>query len=379
MNKKSYVKWQIKSLLPIYIIIIIVVAFSFLLSILSTDLVPTVYEIENGEMYVVYFSAYPPLYGIAIPSILAALALPISIFSYQTNHVKSDFFYQIPLREKELRKIKLVLNLSILEAIITIVYWIGVILIALKQPLMNIEGGDYFIDNPYYYNYVFFIPYYFYLVLSVAIVFFTSSYFASLGTRVIDTILYLIFGQGFLAFFFTSLVAVLLSISHDNDALSDIVTSFLSFSWLEPCIFTNSFCQWLMNNSVNNMTNTVIRIISNIGFLLVGIASFLAVWKKKDPSGEYAGKIKTNNIYTSLYVHLFCLMTGLFSALIVGAGVIYVIGWIFFISWCVQYYFLTVAINGGFHFKKRNWYIMIGVASFVLLVSIALTINSIVY
>lgn len=380
MNKRAYIKWQITSLLPIYIIIGIVIGFSFLLSVLSSDLVPTIHSLtEEPYYYVNEYTAYPPLYGIVIPSIVAALALPISIFSYQTNHIKSDFFYQIPLKEKELRRIKLLMNLIILEAIITVVYVIGVILIAVKQPMMNLAGGDYFKDNPYYYNYIIFLPYYFFLVISVALTYFTSAYFASLGTRVIDSILYLIFGQGFLAFIFAGIILASMYMNRSSaSSLSDILIAMPSFSWLEPTISTNIFCNLLMNQTDFSTTYTIARVISNIGFLIIGSLSFYGVWTKKDPSGEYAGKARGNSIFSYIFPHAFNLMTGIFISVAVGIWSVYIVGWIFFISWCAQYYFLTVAINGGFHFKKATWFIMGGVTLFVFIQSLVLMVIDIV-
>lgn len=95
--------------------------------------------------------------------------------------------------------------------------------------------------------------------------------------------------------------------------------------------------------------------------------------KKKDPSGEYAGKATPVNTYISLYPHIFAVMTGLLIASAIGSfGILMLTNWMLYILWAAAYYFTIVAVNGGFHFKIKNWMYFGGISLFTLIVSILL-------
>lgn len=375
MNKKALIKWQIKELLPIYIISFVLIAVIFWFTIMASRMMPTVYGFEEGSdnIYINYYEATPPLFAIIIPTLIASTIWPIAIFSYQTSHIRSDFFCQIPLKEKELRKIRIFLNLTILEVITTFVYWIGILFIATAQMSANANEA-YFIIFPYYYQYGYFVLYYLILVIAIALNFFVSSYFISLGTRTIESIMYLIFGQLFLAFVFTSILLPINSIAsykERNATLANLVSSLPSFSWLESCMLTNVMNQLIMKSSYSiDGIELIARIVSEIGYLLVGAACIYVMMAKKDPSGEYAGKPMPINTYISLYPHIFSLMTGLLIATGIGLLSQAVTGWMCYILWAGAYYFIIVAVNGGFHFKVRNWIYFGAVCSVTLIMSI---------
>lgn len=105
MNKKAFIKWQVKELLPVYIISFALLAVIFWFTILNSNLLPKVFEnygpdgTLNGT-YLYYYNALPPLFAIGVPVIILSFVLPFGTFSYQTSHIRSDFFYQVPLKEK---------------------------------------------------------------------------------------------------------------------------------------------------------------------------------------------------------------------------------------------------------------------------------------
>lgn len=377
MNKKAFIKWQIKELLPIYIISFVLLAVIFWFSILGSNLIPNKYPIygpsgtiEGYNFY--YYNAFPPLFAIGVPVILLSFVLPFGVFSYQTSHIRSDFFYQVPLKEKELRRMRLLLNLIIAAIIITIIYWIGVLFIYAKQASMNAQD-DYFRDRPYFYNYIYFLPYYFILIVSFACNYFISSYFISLGTRVVDSVFYLIFGQFILALTIISFLLVMVWFSKGNETISTLATYMPSPSFIEPLRLTYTFSSLLMKRFSIDSLETGVRIASSVSFLALG--SFLGwymLFQKKDPSGEYAGRGTPSSLYISLYPHVFSFVNGLSLTYIIGTmslGVA-IISPIFFILWEATYYFSIVLTNGGFRFNPKNWFGFGGVSLAILVLTI---------
>lgn len=379
MNKKAYIKWQIKELLPAYIIALILIASIFWIAITSWTLMPTAtYYTDVNDYYVSFGSAYPPLYSIIIPAIIAATAFPIAVFSYQTSHVRSDFFYQIPLKKGELRRIRLILNLVILLAIVTVVYWFGVGIMGIKQATFNMSAkeGTYFYNNPYYYNYGYLALFYVIMIVAVACHYFISAFFLSLGTKTVDSVFYLIFGHGIMIGTIEAFFLVFVYFGA-HGGIVNLVGAFPSISFIEPLIDTHIigllvYCPGGLSNLSASEIGS--RITCGIIYLLLsGFVAWYILFKKKDPSGEYAGKGVPTNDFTFLFPHVFALVTGLYISLAVGALTsLMVVAFAFYIIfWAAAYYFCIVFVNGGFHFDKKNWIYFASVVSVVVILTIS--------
>ncbi len=375
MNKKAFIKWQIKELLPIYVICFVLICSIYWLSILGTNLCPKYSLNASTGIYEKYGFYFPPIYGILIPALLASTAIPFSAFSYQTSRIRADFFYQIPLKEKELRRIRLLTSLIILLIIITIAYMFGVLFMFTKQLSTN-SSDEYLKTHNYYYNYWYVLLYYPILIILISLHYFTCSYFLSLGTRVIDSILYLILGEGTLTLTFEAFI-IMAYLYSKADCLSDLVTSFLSPSFVESYFVTYCLGVLMMKNEIDMSGIWIVsRIISSLGFFLLGgLCSYLMLFKKKDPSGEYAGKGLPTNLYTSLYPHAFMLVAGLYCSVLSATfirvnNIFFVEGVMSFLMWATAYYFSIVGTNRGFHFEKRNWLIFGSVVAFILIMTV---------
>ena len=393
MNKKGFIKWQIKESLPLYIIAAIVLAAVFWIPSISNRLVPSLYFNDNNyttstmPTMVYYLVCFPPLFYISIPAIIFACFLPISCFSHQTNHVRSDFFYQIPMKEKELRNTKVLLNFAILEIIYTIVYWVGILFIFVNQSSQN-AIDPYFSANPYFYNYIYFVPYFFLLMVEIALTYFTSSFLASLATRNKDCGFYIVFGQLFLAFSFMAILLFFIRCGSFNylDSFSQFTISFPNFSWLESEFHTFIFSDLIYKvNYLGNNTNLpnsynaiyiAARIFSSVCFLITGGLSAWGVLFKKDPSGEFAGKAGMGGKIASTIPHLTMGMIGLFVACGVSTSYGTIGMYIFYILWGVLYYFSLVIVNGSFHFSKKKWITYLSVCGGVILLTIVMVVSS---
>ncbi|HBE98881.1 MAG TPA: hypothetical protein DDW18_02440 [Firmicutes bacterium] len=212
------------------------------------------------------------------------------------------------------------------------------------------------------------------MLFSFACNYFISSYFVSLGTRTLDSVFYLIFGQFVLGLTISSLILLITCLSNENGILSELMAAMPSPSFIEPMCVTYLFASLALRNFQITVLETIVRIVSCTCFLSLG--SFLGwymLFGKKDPSGEYAGKGIPINVYTSLYPHFFAAVVGFFMATFIGATASYgivIIAPIFFILWAATYYFSIVLINGGFHFNSKNWIISGGVTLTIVVLTI---------
>ncbi len=382
MNKKQYIKWQIKEMLPMYIISFIILGAIFWLTISTSELMPTKFKnYETGDYYIsLSVLSWPPLFAILIPALLLSFFLPYSSFIYQRKRIYSDFYYQLPFKKNELRRTNLLISYTILTIAITIIYWIGILYIFIRQIQLN-ATDEYFVANNFYYNYVYFIPYYFVLLLGTSLNYFISSFFISLGTKSLDSLLYLIFGQLILAFMvetFLILILVGAKNSDSTEALLNAVSYTPSPSWLENVRSTMIFCDLAMRGSVSLEKGDIItRIVSSSAYLLLGgFLTWYMLFKKKDPSGEDAGKGVPTTPISKAIPHAFALMSGLYISCSFGLYGSSGIGnfWLYLpmmlmemIMWGVAYYFYMVMANGGFHFKKKNWIAFASVTSIVVI------------
>lgn len=366
MNKKAFIRMQIKELIPIFIAIFISLAAVFWFTILGSNTLPTVFQ--NGEQTSInYYTANPPLAAIIIPSFLAALVLPFAAFSYQTNHIRADFFYQIPLKERELRRIRLLTYFILLEIIVSVVYWIGILFLFSRQVSEN-AASSFWKDTPYFYNYAWFLLYWLYLLVALGLHFFVSSYFISLGTRVIDSMIYLAIGHVVLVLWFGGVMRLLdtwtgISYSSSSNevarAFSQFEMAWFNQSWLEPILQTIAIFTPLANNIKPNFTDAYItaRVLSSVCYVLIGAGCIVAMMLSKDPSGERAGHPGARNLYISFYPHVFAVVIGLYLAnMIARTSVVMVYtGFLSFILWGVAYYFLLVLVKAGFRFRAKTW------------------------
>ena len=373
---------QIKELIPIFIAIFISLAAVFWFTILGSNTLPSVYQ-NDSETTILYYTANPPLLAIIIPSFLAALVLPFAAFSYQTSHIRADFFYQIPMKEKELRRTRLITYFIILEIIISIVYWIGILFLFSRQLSEN-ALSNYWKDQPYFYHYGWFLFYWVYLSLTVGLHFFISSYFISLGTRVIDSMIYLVIGHAVLALWFGGIIMLLdtwtgMSFANGSNAAARAFQQFefawYNQSWFEPILETITIFAPLANNISLNLSDIhfAVRILSLLSYAFVGVGCVLAMIFAKDPSGERAGHAGARNLYISFYPHVLAGVVGLFLANVIARTSVSVMaytGFLLFILWGVAYYFLLVLLKAGFRFKAKTWIAFGSVLGGVLILTI---------
>lgn len=374
MNKKAYIKWQLKELLPAYIIGFVLIASAFWITITNSRLMPNIYrDSHTGEMSVYLSSAYVPLYSMLVPAMLFATILPFACFKYQTSHKASDFFYQIPLKKNELRRINLILNLIILLSTITVVYWFGIIIMAIKQGVSNASLDPYFIEHPYFYNYGYLTLFYFVMIAALAIHYFISSFFISLGTKTVDSIFYLVFGHGVMIGAFETIFLLFTFFGNGWETAERLTATFSSISFVETFIDTNFFVSLAMGRSTDTYAYfNEARIVFGILYtLLGGFIAWYLLFKKKDPSGEFAGKGVPTNKFTFLFPHVFAAMIGILIAMASGVLLSLVpLLAMYIVFWALAYYFCVVFVNGGFHFDKKNWIYYISVVVAVIILTI---------
>lgn len=375
MNKKAYIKWQLKELLPAYIIGFVLIASAFWITITSSSLMPNVYRDTDTEAIsrINLSTAYPPLYSILAPAMIFATVLPFACFKYQTNHKASDFFYQIPLKKNELRRINLIINLVILLATITVIYWLGVVIMAIKQGVSNGSMDPYFLEHPYFYNYGYLALFYVVMIAGLSIHYFISSFFISLGTKTIDSIFYLVFGHGVMIGAVETIFLLIAFFSNGWETGSRLTSTYTSISFVETYIDTNYFACFAMGTTFDTYVgfNEARTVCGILYALLGGFVAWYLLFKKKDPSGEFVGKGVPTNKFTFLFPHVFAAMIGILISMASRVLLAYVpLLAMYIVFWAIAYYFCVVFVNGGFHFGKKNWTYYISIVAAVVLLTI---------
>ncbi len=389
MNKKAFIRWQIKEWLPLFIGFGAVTGLFYWLA-----------SYFSAEFYGYGYTSVgvtTPMYVLMALIFAAAAIFPIAIFSYQTNHIRADFYDQIPLKNKELRRIRVLIGIIGLLALFTVIFWIGVLITYLRQVIFNQQEYQYFMSQqnanpadfkPYYFNYVYYIPFFFVLALGLVAHYFTCVYLASLGNRVWDSILYIILGEALLNFALQSiLLPSYVAFSSSNYNSKDPFTDWIQLSigfyfFLKVFIrFYGGEIAWTEGATKPNLYDSssaaAAFYIGVIGFLLVGaIAAYLMLFKKKDPAGELAGRPGARNGAIALIPHAVMLMLGFLLAAAAQWATMYggtmVSLFIFVVAlWATAYFLLLFASRGTIRFEKKDWIIAAVVAGIVFVLCLS--------
>lgn len=394
MNKREFIRWQIKEWLPLLLGYGGITAIFYWLA--------SYYGVDEFLSYSARTaSSVTPMIVICVFTFLATAFIPLAIFSYQTNRVRADFYDQIPLRDKELRRIRILIVLISILIIFTIVFWVGILLTYLHQVVLNHEAYRRLLERgadpnefvPYYFQYVYYIPLFFLLVLGIVAHYFTCVFFLSLGNRVWDCILLLVLGELLLNFalqaiLFPAYVVCAETFTSSDSSFLRYINDFMRLSFgfgyylaVFLSFFSENIAKTPSDSSVpslyQNSTQAAVFYINVIAFLLIGlICAWLMLFAKKDPAGELAGKAGARNRGIAWIPHLFMLFAGFVMAgatqlVIYSDGVLIVVFCFVLASWAVIYFLLLFASRSTIRFAKQDWIRVAIVAGMVFLICLS--------
>jgi hypothetical protein len=295
MNKKL-IKWQFLDWMPLILIMCIVYAVVLLPTYLTYN--PTRYSVASETGMVSVWTAGAPAvtYFHTLSFIFACIA-PIFVYRYRFNKRKVDTFYQLPLKEKEFRNTRIILALLIQIAILTIFYWICVLILFSKQ-IPAIESMRTMYPNAdqtglIAFNYIYYVPYYFMLIAVTAGTYFISCFATYLSNNLITCVFYILvawFLLGFTCYGGYIIVAKLSGGSHNYITYMSLTYSpypvglgnglyGLFMNWIDPK-------HYLAINDNGQVARIIVSLSESVVF---GITSAIYCLLVREPSGENAG------------------------------------------------------------------------------------------
>lgn len=346
MNKK-YVWYLFKQWIPVFAVTFAILASIFWMTVTTMSIEITVYEGEEGLLY--YNTVESGLLGISIPALLVASFYPVFVYSYRYSKTQADIYSQAPFKERELKAIRLTLGIILLLVAFTVVYWLGIMIVAIRQATEVPWGNNIIAD----YNYLGYFMAYWILLVFIILQYFICSFLAQLGNRPLDSIIYIILGQLILAFAVLGIYLYLETMVSYRDI------KYYAFSWANYSIYTPIYAHYELCNSIIVGIGTVSMNVSDwlsmSGFIVLGLGAGFLSYFLKDPSGEHYGKPGARNIYISILPHIAMFIVALAITQSVVYHIVYML--LFFVLWSVGYMMILVYLNRGFRLKKRDWII----------------------
>ena len=372
MNKKL-LKTTIKEFLPIFIIITIILI-SFAIS--GGNLQSYHVYANNSNNYVnspynLSVSNTIGIYLYLVPTFLVAIIIPFFAMNYRYNLAKADFYMSLPLKEKELKRYRVLTMLVILLIAFTLSFI--VFFITARSAYLS-DIGKYANDDRYHlfnYNFIYFILVFFILLAALTAHYFISAALFNQSNSSKQSF-NIVFATLLIPFIFAPTISLILSI-YENNALG-IYSVDYSPILLSPTFLTDKLLSSLSIGHNFVLCKTAFQdslIWTSISLLgLGGIGCGYYVLGVKDPSGEYSGKIEFRNKFPVVVIHvLFALIFALIAASFTFSRTYVVQAIILSILSIVGYYIVFATTLRSFKISKINLIIMLSlVGLFIILI-----------
>ena len=366
----KYIWINIKKKLPLYIIcthLFFATAFTFIVN-------TTFIEQHFYEEYFYYGNESTPGYILLfVLFMISMMILPLFGMNYRYSLGRSDLFRQAPYKNKHLRYGEHLSALAIIVTAFTLSYIFLVVGLMIKEHfIVKVpEANEFSYYVKLHYNYVYYIPAFFvFLVMGVA-QYFISYFFVSRANNILNSIILLLAGELFLAFYILMPTLLFYHVANYYQSTLALPIVFVGdlFSSLIVHGTTNSI---MMFNNKTNIYCSVQYIIALVTFAALAIIGLIAFLEEKDPSSEYAGKAKSDKPYQEIIYHAFAYV---FGSLICGLnhGLIYL--FISFFFFAASYYTFYGLLNRNFKLKIPQLITVLSIAFAVLLTDGASTIR----
>ena len=369
----KYIWINIKKKLPLYIIcthLFFATAFTWIMN--TSFLEQHYYE----EFFYYGNDSTPGYMMLFVLFMIIMMILPLFGMNYRYSLGRSDLFRQAPYKNKHLRYGEHLSALTIIVTAFTLSFIFLVLGLMIKENfIVKVpEANEYCYYVKLHYNYVYYIPAFFvFLTMGVA-QYFISYFFVSRANNVLNSIILLLAGELFLAFYILMPTLLFYHVTNYHQstlALPIVFTSDL-FSSLIVHGTTDSILMFTNETTIANSIEYIIALTMFAALAIIGLISFL---KEKDPSSEYAGKAKSDKPYQEIIYHAFAYV---FGSLICGLnhGLIYL--FISFFFFAASYYTFYGLLNRNFKLKIPQLITILCVAFAVLLTDGASTIRYII-
>lgn len=378
---KRFVISSLLKKLPLLIILTVVLCSIAIFSTTDVSFIMR-YNIYDGvqSLNPRFVNPDPAYLGLTIFFFATMMLLPLFSMNYRYSLAKSDVYRQVAFKEKHIRYAEHLSTLVTVLISFTVAYIILVGSLAVANTItvasFNKPADQYGVYTAGYYNYIYYIPLYFCIIVLGVAQYFISYLIVSRSNCVRNSVIVLILGElALMSMFF--LINDYID-NHDHlpaDAFiytgaSVAFPIFLLYRIFTPAILYNEnwFVDLYESRSYTNYPYAVFTLVTSaIIFLGLAVLGLIAFIKEKDPSGEFAGKTNTKKPYQEIIFHVGFALFGLFitQAAISMNVVSYLLFLVFFAA---AYYSLYGTLIHNFKLKPYQIGILVSVMVFVILV-----------
>ena len=389
---KSYIKFLLKKYLPFYVVLF-AVCISFFFTFLTTDNNVYYHHIETD-----YYIQQPSslLLAFIIPLAIVSIFAPIFANTYRYSIKSVDVFYQTG---KGSRQVRIMNNITLLVMILisyTAAFLIAMAIMFFKQ-LPN--AGRVVVQDEFETRYVMFNFGYYLLAYLLAVIVCVVNYFISyfLITRAnnpFNSILCLVLGHLILSVllytpvWYISIIQSLFKFGSSVYNMNILILSRVPSIIGPIALIANLFETLIVSGqplelviTADDISSIVLTVVSMVIFFAVGGFAIYRFFKEKESSGELAGKPEGRDKFQMIIYHTgagligfwYGIANGFISSLLLVNVLTTVSS---FIMFCALYYVFYGVIRRNFKLKKKDFAILIPVASIYIVSAVLYNIFS---
>ena len=347
---KSYIKWQFKQWLPLLGIFAVLLGAYFLSNCINSN----IYLYKSGS-----FFAYPKtsLLEILIPTLIVSCIMPFFAYSYRFKTNQADTFMQVPLKANTFRNIRIIIGLVIVLLAFSVIYWLGVMILAIRQATAPIPPAEYN-RYPFTFHYLYYLLAFIFFTVMISIQYFINCFVVSLGNNLLDSVLIFVLSQGI--FLLYLLAPIFYLRSFNNMPAIEMLFGISNLSVIMPLTLTISLFDSLIQQGVldNLFVNggLVLFIVNIVLYIFLGGITIYLTLVFRDPSGEWSEQLGPRNFYIGLIPHALAFLCILFLSANSYFG-FFSFQFILFLMWLVGYYVMLCIFYRTFKIKKCDWII----------------------
>lgn len=389
MKLKSFIKWQVKQWLPLFILAILFMGSFVLLWTTFGNVINWVSDLsrppvanDNYNEIMVFFGETSNCLSIMIPLLFViTLIMPIFVYSYRFNRRQTDTFMQAPFSKNNFRITRILIGLALILISFSIVYFLGVLIIGVRQlslpDVREVNDGVLYLKR---FNFGHYFTAYLFFILIASLQYFINCMIVSFADSILDAILLLFFVHCILIFAEFVLASTIITLGAryylngpyvDSYEILNLILfspSMLYFFFLGSNIFEPLITgEYVMMSIVH--CQDYIYILNGIIFALLSGVSIYKIFFVRDPSGEFAGKGGPRKYPISLLIHGYFLMIGLLYSFVGITGILVLII-LFFVCYSISYYAVIAIYNRTFKINKVQIITMSSIAGVSLLFTI---------
>ncbi len=318
MNRKAFIRWQIKNFLPFFAILLAIVSSSFFSFAFATNVAYMPYndpaiagaESNNSGIIASVFGLLTDgsglsasFFSFAIVGFLYATVIPFVVYYYRYNKKASDAYGQFPAKRGEIIRIRVIIGQVMGLIVLAGIFLVGSLIILLRQVIHNVVSGESF-----YFEYGYFFLFFLVYVITWSMVYYFNCFACSrahcLKNAVITVAAYQVVVSLLLIAIYTYSASLWSVLNRDGNLLPDWLFTFTPY--FPTFYFGAIFSRLAYNGHTGDLSvlGSYQAIVSLLGSLLVTGGAAVGVFLDKEPSGETYGLSKPRAIQDKIGLHL---------------------------------------------------------------------------